>query len=643
MTISIIALWLFVILFYTVIGTWKLFEKAGRKQWEGLIPIYNIFVWLKIINKPWWWGLILLVPGWNQLLMFGAMNVSMGRIFNRFSAKYTIMQIVVPFIYFPMLAYDETAQYFGETNWKDKEQRERRKLSDQIALLFASFGIINVLVILLKLTGTKDKAGTKSVVKEWGDSIVFALIAASMIRGYVLEAFTIPTPSMEKELLVGDFLFVNKLSYGTRVPFTPLSFPLAHNTIPYTYINSYSTAIKLPYYRLPGFGDVVRNDIVVFNHPVGDTAVYGRYPGSEGAGGELQGHNYFQFVRQGAVSKFLLDKGVNTYFLSRIDDNLIKEFFNKRNHYESISRNNLINNDKLYRTKGITRYHNGLMMGVDYIDTKGIASRPIDKKENYIKRCVAVGGDVLEIKNGQLYINGEESNVGVNVNMTYKVKFNRLLSDKEKDLMKEEYGFNLQQYSDINDFMDEYGVFPTLTYSINMSEDVLSKLKSDVLSGKYGNLKFQDSIIPNISTFDGSLNQRLTSYQNIYPNHPKFPWTVDNYGPLWMPKKGESIELTEDNWIKYERCIAVYEHNESVEKKQDGIYINGEKVTHYTFKQNYYYMIGDNRHNSADSRMWGFVPEDHVVGKGLFVWMSKDLEKGWFDGGVRWNRIFKTF
>lgn len=612
MTISIIALWLFVILFYTIIGTWKLFEKAGRKQWEGLIPIYNIFVWLKIINKPWWWGLILLVPGWNQLLMFGAMNVSMGRIFNRFSAKDTIMQIVVPFIYFPMLAYDETAQYFGETNWKDKEQRERRKLSDQIALLFASFGIINVLVILLKLTGTKDKAGTKSVVKEWGDSIVFALIAASMIRGYVLEAFTIPTPSMEKELLVGDFLFVNKLSYGTRVPFTPLSFPLAHNTIPYTYMNSYSTAIKLPYYRLPGFGDVKRNDIVVFNHPVGDTALFGRFPESVGAGGEIQGHNYFQFVRQEA------------YRLSRKS---FSDFFANKNYYENYARNNILNNKILF----------DFDKGVEF-SISGYTSRPIDKKENYIKRCVAVGGDILEIKNGQLFINGEESNVGINVNYNHIVTFNRTLAKVEIDRFKENYGFNIGQYKDIKDIHDYKFLPRSPKCIINMSKDIKPKLIEDVNSGMYGNLR----ILNVEQSIDSSINL-LHSYISTYPNHPKFPWTVDNYGPLWMPKKGESIELTEDNWIKYERCIAVYEHNESVEKKQDGIYINGEKVTHYTFKQNYYYMIGDNRHNSADSRMWGFVPEDHVVGKGLFVWMSKDLEKGWFDGGVRWNRIFKTF
>lgn len=641
MTISIYALWLFIILFYCAIGTWKLFEKAGRKQWEGIVPLYNIYVWLKIINKPWWWGLILLIPGWNLLLMLGAMNVSMGRIFNRFSVKDTIMQIVVPFIYFPMLAYDKEVQYFGETNWEDTKQRDNRKWSDQIALLFASFGIINVLVTVLKITGSKDKPHQKSMVKEWGDSIIFALIAASMIRGYVLEAFTIPTPSMEKELLVGDFLFVNKLAYGTRIPLTPISFPLAHNTVPFTYVNSYSTAIKLPYYRLPGFGKVKRNDIVVFNHPVGDTAIFGRYPGSEGAGGELQGHNYFQFVRQGAISKFLMDKGISSYGMHRIDDKLIEEFFSKLSYYESISRKELLENNKLYRSEAVSQHATGYVLRPSYFETSGYTTRPIDKKENYVKRCVAVAGDTLQIIDGVLYVNGKENVVGENVNITYRVSVNRKITEEEKSKFKENYDFNLQLYSDISDFMEPTGIFPINTYNVNMSPKILKNFEEDINKGLYGNLKI-DSISPNLTKIDGTRNQRLESYQNIYPCHPLFPWTIDNYGPLWMPKEGVTIPMNYNNWIKYKRCIVTYENNPSAIWKGDGVYINDKKLTQYTFKQNYYYMIGDNRHNSADSRSWGFVPEDHVVGKGLIIWMSKDQEKGWFDGGIRWGRIFKT-
>lgn len=611
MLISIFTLWLIIILFYCAIGTWKLFEKAGRKSWEGLVPVYNLFIWAKVINKPWWWGLILLIPGWNQLLMLGAMNVSMGRIFGKFSPKDTIMQILLPFIYFPMIAYDEKVQYQGETDWNNKEDREKRKISDHIALFFASFGIINVLVFVLKLTGSKDKPGQKTVVKEWGDSIVFALIAASIIRGYTLEAFTIPTPSMEKEMLVGDFLFVNKLAYGTRVPMTPISFPLAHNTIPFTYVNSYSTAIKLPYYRLPGFGKVERNDIVVFNYPTGDTTVLGRFPGAEGAGGEIQGHNYYQFVREEA------------YGFARGD---MRKFFSNKEKYEAMARRKILE-DKMIRNFGI----------------HGYATRPIDKRENYVKRCVAIPGDTLEIVDGLLKINGKHNNVGENVNFTYYALFNRRPLDKEFLMFKENYGFNLQQYKDIEDpEPDPKTKQPRLPIGreaiVNMSDDIKEVFVNDINSGKYGDLRI-DTIYKNINR----RKDPVYSYVAIYPNHEKFRWTVDNYGPLWMPKEGATIPLNEDNWIKYNRCINTYE-NHNYKWVKGAVYDeNNQKVENYTFQQDYYYMIGDNRHNSADSRMWGFVPADHIVGKTLIVFMSKDQEKGWFDGGVRWNRIFKTF
>jgi signal peptidase I len=466
------------------------------------------------------------------------------------------------------------------------------------------------------------------MVKEWGDSIVFALIAASMIRGYVLEAFTIPTPSMEKELLVGDFLFVNKLSYGTRVPFTPISFPLAHNTIPFTYANSYSTAIKLPYYRLPGFGKVKRNDIVVFNYPTGDTAVFGRIPGEVGAGGELQGHNYYQFI------------AMEAWYIATEEENKTEKYFlNNRGYYEGKARTRILKENWKHHWDNTNRRW-------VKVDLSGHSYRPIDKRENYIKRCVAIGGETLEIVNGKLMIDGVYSKVGNYVNFLHEVHFNRNPLKSELVKFKDNYGFNLEQYNDVRIRKDAQGNPTSNSAVINMSEDVKVQFISDIKSGKYADLRFyNDTLLPMKILSDKNLSYvgRRESYQNIYPNHPKFPWTVDNYGPLWMPKEGASIELTDDNWIKYKRCITVYEGNESVIKKADGVYINGQKVTDYTFKQNYYFMVGDNRHKSADSRMWGFVPEDHVVGKGLFVWMSKDLERGWFSGGVRWGRIFKTF
>jgi len=595
--------------------SFQLFPKVGRQKWEGLVPVYNIFIWLKIIKKPWWWGLILLIPGFSMLFMFASMNVSMGRMFDKFSIKDTLMQIFLPFIYFPMLASGkEELIYKGEeTNWNNKEEIGKRKLSDQITLFLASFGVINVLVMVFKFTGSKEKLGHKSMIKEWGDSIVFALIAASLIRGYVIEAFTIPTPSMEKELLVGDFLFVNKLIYGSRVPFTPFAYPLVHNTIPTTYMKSYSELITLPYMRLPKFKDVERNEIVVFSYPTGDTAVLGRFPGSSGAGGEIQGHNYYKFIRDEAIQ---MANPKNNFQLTKFVENMEK--------YESRARRNILDNNMLYGFK-----------------TEGYATRPIDRKENYIKRCVAIPGDTLEIINGQLYIDSKENNVGENVNFKHLVLFSRLLNPSDQEYFKKTYGFNLGNYSDISiPTKNDLGRKPIpKEYLVNMSKTIKDKFVSDINSGNYGNLR-----IDTIFKLNRLKNNVIYSYKNIYPNYPsnKFKWTEDNYGPIWMPKEGETIKLTPNNWILYKRCISTYEGNKVSEN--NGVYtINGKQETEYTFKQNYYYMIGDNRHNSADSRMWGFVPADHIVGKGLIIWMSKDQERGWTDGGVRWDRIFKTF
>ena len=603
---------------------WKLFEKAGRPAWEGYIPVYNIFIWLKVIKRPWWWGLIILIPGFSMILMSIAMNVSMGRMFGKFSLKDTLMQIFIPFIYFPMIGYGkEELVYEGETNWENEKETERRKLSDQISLLLSSFGIISAFVFVQKLTGSKDKKGQKSLVKEWGDSIVFALIAASLIRGYVLEAFTIPTPSMEKELLVGDFLFVNKFAYGSRVPLTPLSYPLVHNTIPWTYANSYSEAVKLKYYRLPGFGKVKRNDIVVFNYPTGDTTVFGRLPNSAGAGGEIQGHNYYEYVRNNArkISQ-----------TQRVSD---QQFIKNKGRFEAIARNRILNQGRIYVWD--SRRNDFIE-----IETGGYSHRPIDRKENYVKRCVAVPGDTLELIDGQLFIDSKESNVGENVNQFYYVTFNAKLNAGNFNSLKENYGFNLGQYSDVHFQRDINGNAGSLIGLINMSPNVKKQLVDDFNNGKYGMLKI-DTIYKRNSTKSSNLSSRIDSYINFYPNSTDkgFNWNTDNYGPIWMPKEGSTIQLTKNNWILYKRCIKDYEGNE-VQVRGNDIIINGEKATSYTFKQNYYYMIGDNRHNSADSRMWGFVPEDHVVGKALIIWMSKDQEKGWFDGGVRWNRIFRT-
>ena len=306
------------------------------------------------------------------------------------------------------------------------------------------------------------------MIKEWGDSIVFALIAASMIRGYVLEAFTIPTPSMEKELLVGDYLFVNKLAYGSRVPFTPFAYPLVHNTIPFTYKKSYSELVTLPYMRLPAFSEVERNDIVVFSYPTGDTSVMGRFPGSNGAGGEMQGHNYYKFVR---------DEAYNIANPKNREE--LNKFFKNKDYFENIARKNILGNNELYGIK-----------------TSGYATRPIDRKENYIKRCVAIPGDTLSIVNGQLYIDGKESNVGDKVSYKHYVRFNRVLTATERETFKSDFGFNLGPYKDISAVNNSQVFSETTENTINMSDELRKRFVSEINSGKYKDLRV-DSISKN--------------------------------------------------------------------------------------------------------------------------------------------------
>lgn len=355
----------------------------------------------------------------------------------------------------------------------------------------------------------KRKKKKKSELRSWFDAILFAVIAATILRTFLIEAYTIPTSSMEKSLLIGDFLFVSKVAYGPRVPMTPLAFPLVHHTMPVIGGKSYSENIKLPYYRMKGLGNIERNDCVVFNWPA---------------------------------------------------------------------------------------------------ETLG---RPIDKKENYIKRCVGLPGDEIEIVNGQLMVNGAPQD--------------------EFEGMKKQWHYNVQ------------------TKGSGLNPKILLE-KYDITEGGYGRnqneymLTLTNESRDAISTFPNvkSVNRRIKpadKYEEyIYPHNRNFAWNEDNYGPLTIPKAGEKINLTKENLPLYKDIIDRYEDNE-LEVVGGEIHINKKVATTYTFKMNYYWLMGDNRHNSADSRFWGFVPENHVVGKALFIWMSwdknaKGLKK------IRWNRLF---
>ncbi len=346
----------------------------------------------------------------------------------------------------------------------------------------------------------------KSVAREWGDALIFAVVAASLIRWLLLEPFTIPTASMEKSLLVGDFLFVSKMHYGTRFPMTPLQVPLTHQKVWGTEIPSYSDAIQIPYFRLPGFSDVERNDVVVFNYPV-----------------------EFQY--------------------------------------------------------------------------------PTDLKTNYIKRAVGVPGDVITINEGNLFVNDEPAMQPEEMQYSYDVKTNRPLN---VDFLKE-YGIN----------QDSFYVFTDGSYMVSATDQIIERLKSSPVV---------TSVTKRIEKNGGK--------SEIFPDGMTLGWTRDNYGPLKVPGEGWTIEMTNENVMKYSFTIEKYEGLDDVQVKEGQLFIDGQKVDSYTFKQNYYFMMGDNRHDSLDSRYWGFVPEDHIVGKAWFLWLSLDKHESMFSK-IRWSRIFR--
>jgi len=353
----------------------------------------------------------------------------------------------------------------------------------------------------------KTKPGQrKSKTREWIDAIVFAVIAATLIRTFFIEAYTIPTPSMEKSLLVGDFLFVSKISYGARIPNTPLSFPFAHHTMPLIGGKSYLEWIKLGYHRLPGFGKIKNNDVVVFNWP------------AENAG------------------------------------------------------------------------------------------RPVDKKENYIKRCIGIAGDTLQVIDATVYVNNNPAAVPPRSQFTYRVK-------------TDGSGFNPTALEKIG--VSEGG--PTSAsgdYAFTLTPEALGKIKQ----------------MYNVKAVEPLTYPKANTQPDIYPYDESHHWNVDNFGPVYIPKKGTTIPLTPENISLYKKVITEYEHH-SLTMQGSGVLIDGKPASSYTFEMDYYFMMGDNRHNSSDSRYWGFVPEDHIVGKAVFIWMSWESE-GTFLNKIRWNRLF---
>jgi signal peptidase I len=483
--------------------SWKFFVAAGRPIWEAFVPFYNIYVMIKIAERPWWWLILIVLP---------------------------VVGIVMTIV----LVYEFLHVFGHRKTW-------------QTAAVMLTFGIYQGFLNYfepVKYVG-RDPKVIKAALGDWANSILFAVVAATLIRATTFEAYTIPTSSMEKSLMVGDFLFVSKLHYGVRVPMTPISFPLVHNMLPFTEIKSYFDWPSIPYIRLPKFQDIKRGESVVFNYPV---------------------------------------------------------------------------------------------------DTD-----PIDKKTNYVKRCVGIPGDTLQVTDRVLMINGEPFVFPDRANPQYKYYVRTNGAGFNREQLKKEFDINFLSSGDYRKDPSAQDV-----YSLTNTEYLI--FISDSSLGKFKTLPNVEEVWPIIAPVSGGnlpeewpQTLKLLGYQDttsvLFPDpghHGPRPFknSWDNYGPVYIPKAGDVIELNANTFWEYATVIEKYENN-SLKIENGKYFINNEEATSYQFKQNYYWMMGDNRHNSQDSRYWGFVPEDHIVGKPVFIWMSLD-KYGKGLNKIRFDRVFTT-
>ncbi|MFT3747601.1 MAG: S26 family signal peptidase [Agriterribacter sp.] len=481
------------------IGLYGMFKKAGIEPWKALVPYYNTWEMVQKMPLKKYWFFLQFIPIVGQFISIW-IYIKFVEHFGRFSVLHHAAAVFLPFIYFPYLGFSKNERYAGNAVVKNYK---------------------------------------KSSAREWIDAGVFAVVAATIIRTFIFEAYVIPTGSMEKTLLVNDFLFVSKLSYGPRLPNTPLAIPFVHHTAPVINTKSYLEWIKLPYKRLWS-SPIERNDVVVFNYPVGDTVV-----------GEYQSNkNYYDLLREDY-------KGNRQAILDRDD----------------------------------------------------IIVRPVDKRENFIKRCVGIPGDTIQLKEAVLYINGSPAYVPPHSATYYDIQTKGVVLDEE--ILKTEY--NVETDYERGQFMDQGNGM----YIIDLTAEEAERLSKQ----------------PYIQ----SVTKKIIRPVNpaVFPQdtvHHK--WSEDFYGPVWIPKKGSAITLTPENISIYRRVINVYEGN-TLEEKDGKFIINGQETKQYIFKMDYFWLMGDNRHNSQDSRFWGFVPEDHVVGRASLIWFS-------WDKGPRWNRLFRS-
>lgn len=485
-------------------GLAKMFQKAGIAQWKAYVPFYNTWVMQDAAKRPKHWVFWQFIPvvGW---FITPGIFIEWVKLFGRFSlGDHTLAALFAPF-YFPYLGYNDKVRYIGA-------EGVRRY----------------------------HKPGWR----EWVDAAIFAVVAATLIRTFIFEAYTIPSGSMEKTLLVNDFLFVSKFSYGPRIPNTPLSIPFVHNYIPGTSKKSYSTLVQLPYIRWFA-SPVERGDVVVFNFPAGDTVI--NRPDFQSA------VPYYDVIRS-------------------------RDFGNN----PAEGRKFIMDNQEMFP----------------------LAVHPADKSDNYIKRCVGIAGDSIEVRNNAVWVNGKmEPNPPHSL-----IEYTVITSGENLDAvtMKEEYNVDVER----NEFTTTNKPF---TYIMKLTEEARTQME------KKG-YKITPYAQPGIES------------QPVFPYDKIHNWSRDNFGPVWIPKRDQAITLTPENYSIYERAIRVYEHNDFYQ--QNGkFYLNGKEATTYTFKMDYHWMMGDNRTGSQDSRYWGFVPEDRIVGKAWLIWFS-------YEDGPRWKRLF---
>ena len=513
------------------LGTWKLYKAAGFQAWQAAVPIYNAFILMKIIKRPAWWVILLFIPTIN-LILFGVIWVETLRSFGKNSAKDTALVLLTFGLYIYTVNYSANPEHQPDRSLRPK----------------TGFG-------------------------ETVSSILFAVVAATLVHNYFIQPYIIPTGSLEKSLLIGDFLFVSKFHYGARAPMTAVSVPMVHDTVPGLKIRSYLKKPQFPYLRLPGLQKINRNEIVVFSWPA-DT------------------------VRQFFVREKRVDK-------------------------------------------------------------------PIDKKSNYVKRCVGIPGDTLEIIDGFVHTNGSKNQLPDRARVQYThfayaqkgVSSRKLLTEGFSDFNRTYKIDNITEssYQQIIPYIigrmgNTVEDFRVITTAKGLPTDVIRKTGlrvSEILELKKEMTLTLDEAtamrkVPEIDSVVRRFSKKNVPNEAFFPNKIPFDWNEDNFGPLVIPKKGMTVNLNKENLPLYKKIIAEYEAND-LETSPSEIRINGNPTDQYTFKKDYYWMMGDNRHKSEDSRFWGFVPDDHIVGKPIFIWFSiKGINDGIKNWSIRWDRVFTT-